>query len=97
LKQGSFIAHLSEEPPISLGEVWTQKEGCNAKPFLGFDGKEAAEEWLTVLKSEGRYDPDKPILEIGENELSEILKRLTKRAGVNTGNENVRFHQLRVS
>ena len=97
LKQGTFIAHdLDAEPPISLGEIYTIKEGVTAKPFLGFDGQEAAKQWLTILKSEGQYDPEKPMLEIGENELTEILKRLTKRAGVNTGNEKVRFHQLRV-
>jgi hypothetical protein len=96
LKQGTFIAHLDEEPPISLGEVYTIKEGTSAKPFLGYDGKEAVKQWLTVLKSNSQYDPDKPMLEIGENELTEILKRLTKRASVNTGNEKIRFHQLRV-
>jgi len=68
----------------------------NAKPFLGYDGKQAVEQWLTILKSEGKYDPDKPMLEIGEHELSETLKRLTQRANVSVGNQNVRFHQLRV-
>ena len=36
------------------------------------------------------------MLEISKSELSEILKRLTKRAGISTGNEKIRFHQLRV-
>ena len=97
LKQGTFIAHsLDAEPPIPLGKIYTTKEGVTAKPFLGYDGREAAKQWLTVLKSEGRYNPNKPMLEISKNELNEILKRLTKRASVNTGNEKVRFHQLRV-
>lgn len=96
LKQGTFIAHLNEELPISLGEIYTVKEGTSAKLFLGYDGKQAVDQWLTVLKSKGRYDPEKPMLEIGENELTEALKRLTKRAGVNIGNQQVRFHQLRV-
>lgn len=97
LKQGTFEAHsLDAEPPISLGEVYTTKEGVTAKPFLGFDGRDAAKQWLTVLKSEGEYDPDKPMLDVGKKELTAILKRLTKRARVNTGNEKVRFHQLRV-
>ncbi|MFC1487871.1 hypothetical protein ACFLRN_09335 [Thermoproteota archaeon] len=95
-KQGTFTAHLTEEPPIPLGDIYTIKEGVTAKPFLGFDGREAAKQWLTVLKSEKRYDPDKPMIEISEKELSQILKRLARRAGVNTGNEKIRFHQLRV-
>ena len=96
LKQGTFIAHLNEELPISLGEIYTVKEGTSAKLFLGYDGKQVVEQWLTVLKSKGRYDPENPMLEIGENELTEGLKRLTKRANVNTGNQQIRFHQLRV-
>jgi len=96
LKVGTFTAHLEEEVPISLGEVYTQKEGVNAKPFLGYDGKQAVEQWLTILKSKGKYNPDKPMLEVGENELTEMLKRLTKRANISVGNEKIRFHQLRV-
>jgi len=96
LKQGTFTAHLNEEIPISLGKVYTIKEGVSALPFLGYDGKEAAMQWLTVLKSKGKYDPDKPMLEFGEKELSETLKRMAKRANLNTGNQRIRFHQLRV-
>ena len=97
LKQGTFIAHvLDAEPPISLGQIYTLKEGVIVKPFLGFDGREAAKQWLTVLKSKGQYDPNKPMLSVGKRELSEILKRLTKRARIKTGNEKIRFHQLRV-
>lgn len=97
LKQGSFIARdLDGEPPISIGEIYTIKEGVTVKPFLGFDGREAAKQWLTVLKSEGQNDPEKTMLDMGKRELSEVLKRLAQRAGVNTGNEKVRFHQLRV-
>ena len=97
LKQGTFEAHnLDSEPPIPLGEIYTIKEGVTAKPFIGFDGREATKQWLTVLKSEAKFEPDKPMLEISESELTEILKRLTKRAGINTGHEKIRFHQLRV-
>jgi len=96
LKQGTFVAHLEEEVPISLGEVYTQKEGTNAKPFLGYDGKQAVEQWLTILKSEGKFNPEKPMLEVGENELTEMLKRLAKKANISVGNEKIRFHQLRV-
>jgi len=96
LKQGTFIAHLNEDVPVSLGEVYTIKESVNAMPFLGYDGQQACKQWLTVLKSKGEYDPEKPILKVGEKELTEILKRLVKRAGINTAGQNIRFHQLRV-
>jgi len=96
LKQGTFTAHLSEEPPISLGEIYTIKEGVLATPFIGPDGKHAAEQWLKILKAKGDYGPDKPMLTIAEKELTENLKRLVKKAHIKTGNQEVRFHQLRV-
>lgn len=96
LKQGTFTAHINQKPPIPLGEIYTQKEGAKAKPFLGPDGKQAVQEWLTVLKSKGEYNPDQPMLQIQEKELTRILKTLTKRANITTGNERIRFHQLRV-
>jgi len=96
LKQGTFLAHLNEEVPVSLGEVYTIKEGVNAKPFLDYDAKKTVKEWLTILESKGEYDPDKPMLDVGEHELSEILKRLGKRANIKTGNQKIRFHNLRV-
>lgn len=96
LKQGTFIAHIDEEPPISLGEIYTQKEGVIAKPFLGSDGKQVVKEWLTVLRSKGKYNPDKPMLQIDEKELTTIVQTLTERANITTGNERVRFHSLRV-
>jgi len=96
LKQGSFLAHFDEEPPCSLGEIWTEKEGAYAKPFLDADAKEAAESWLTILKAKGCYDPEKRMIEIEEEELTQNLKRLVKRARIETGGEQIRFHSLRV-
>jgi integrase len=61
LKQRTFVAHdLDGEVPVSLGELYTFKEGVSAKPFLGFDGREAVKQWLTVLKSQGIYNQKKP-------------------------------------
>lgn len=97
LKQGTFLAHdLNGEPPVSLGEIYTQKEGVTAKPFLTLDGLHAAKQWLTILKSEGKLNANKKMLKLGKRELSKILKRLAVKAGVSTGNEEIRFHQLRV-
>lgn len=108
LKQGSFLAHLDEDPPCSLGEIFTTKEATYAKPFLDADAKEAAEAWLTILRAQGGYPlnfsdvgkslygADSRMIEIGEEELTEIIKKLVKKAGIQIGNERVRFHQLRV-
>lgn len=96
LKQGRFTAHLNEDAPISLGEIYTQKEGILATPFIGPDGKYAAEQWLKILKAKGDYDADRPMLTIAEKELTENLKRLVKKAHIKIGNQEVRFHNLRV-
>jgi hypothetical protein len=39
------------------------------KPFIGFDGRQASKEFLTLLKSEGIFEQNKPLLEISEKEL----------------------------
>lgn len=96
LKQGSFLAHLDEDPPCSLGEIFTTKEATYAKPFLDADAKEAAEAWLTISRARGEYRADSRMIEIGEEELTEIIKKLVKKARIQIGNERVRFHQLRV-
>jgi len=96
LKQGTFEAHLDEKPPISLGEVFTKKKGVKAHPFLDEDAAEASRTWLQVLESKNMRNPDAPVLNIGHLEIDLIIKKLAKRAGINTGNEIVRFHQLRV-
>jgi len=96
LEQGTFLAHFDEEAPCSLGEIFTVKEGAYAKPFLDADAKEAAESWLTILKAKGRYSRDKRMIETDEETLTDIIKKLVKKAGIETGNEQVRFHQLRV-
>jgi hypothetical protein len=99
LSQGHFARALkqreTEEAPILLGEIYTQKEGVNAYPFLTDDGLEAARIWLRNLKSKDRYDDKKPMLEIQEKELTENLKRLAKKAGIDTHGERIRFHCLR--
>jgi integrase len=96
LKQGLFSAHLKEkEEPYSLGETYTEKEGVTANPFLTNEGKMAVETWLKVLESKGLRNDSEPMLSIKKAELSENLKRLAKKSGIETGNEKVRFHSLR--
>jgi hypothetical protein len=99
LKQGHFARALkqreNEEPPIFLGKIYTQKEGIYAYPFLTDDGLEAARVWLQILKSKGTYDDERPMLSIREKELTENLKRLALKAGIETHGERIRFHCLR--
>jgi len=96
LKQGTFEARLKGEAPVSLGEIFTQKEGVKAYPFLDEDAVEASKTWLQILESKGKRDPEERIINISKQEVDLIIKKLAKRAGINTGNEIVRFHQLRV-
>lgn len=96
LKQGLFTAHMKEEEqPYALGKIYTQKEGVTAYPFLSEEGKQASELWLKVLESKGLRDDNKPMLSIKKTELSENLKRLAKKSGIQIANEKVRFHGLR--
>ena len=96
LKQGTFEAHMKGEAPISLGEIYTQKEGVKASPFLDEDAIEASKIWLRILESRGKRDPEERMINISKQEVDLIIKKLAKRSGINTGNEIVRFHQLRV-
>ena len=99
LTQGYFANALKkreeEEPPIPLGKIWTQKEGVYAYPFLTDDGLEAARVWLRILESKGLRDDNKPMLTIREKELTENLRRLAKKAAIDTHGQRIRFHCLR--
>jgi len=96
LEQGTFEAHMKGEAPVSLGEIYTKKEGVKACPFLDEDAVEASKTWLQILESKGKRASEARVINITEQELTLILKRLAKRAKIETGNEIVRFHQLRV-
>jgi len=99
LKQGQFakITRLRqrEEQPWFFGEVWTMKERVKAYPFLTEDGLGAAESWLTVLKSKNMRNDSEPMLLIDEKELTENLKRVASKAGIETFGSRIRFHCLR--
>ena len=96
LEQGLFEARMKGEPPISIGEIYTIKEGVKASPFLDEDAVEASRTWLQILESRGRRDPNARMIDITEQELTIILKKLVKQAEINIGNELIRFHSLRV-
>lgn len=99
LTQGRFARALkrreTEEPPVFLGKAWTEKEGVYAYPFLTNDGLEAARVWLRVLESKGLRDDEQSMLAIEAKELTTNLRRLVKKAGIETHGQRVRFHRLR--
>ncbi len=99
LTQGTFARALElsekQNPPITLGEIYTQKEGVMAYPFLTQDGLEASKVWLLILKSRGLRDDKAPMLTIKSKELSQNLRRLTRKTGLDPHGKRVRFHCLR--
>lgn len=95
LTQGLFAKAIEKEPPVFLGQIYTQKEGIYAFPFLTLDGLEAAKIWLQILKSKGERDDKALMLKISRKELTPNLKRLAVKAGIDTHGCRVRFHCLR--
>lgn len=99
LRQGAFARVIDQnqngEPPYFLGEVYTQKEGVNAYPFLTVDGLEVARVWLQLLKTKGLRDDNAPMLQIRKKELTQNLRRMAKKAGIKTHGRRIRFHCLR--
>lgn len=96
LTRGDLEAYIDREPPISIGEYTTQKESVKAYPFIDSDAKPVIKMMLEKMNREGRIGPNERILEYTNTiQLSRIIRRLTKRAGINIGNKRVRFHCLR--
>lgn len=95
LTQGMFSAAIDKTAPVFLGKVYTQKEGVYAFPFLTEDGQAAARVWLKILESRGMRDDNAPMLTIKPKELSENLKRMAGKAGIDLHGQRIRFHCLR--
>ena len=97
LKIGLFTSvDLDQEPPIYLGEFTTKKEKIRAHLFLDSDAVQVVKAYLSYLKAKhGELNPEKPMLEMTVDNLSLILRRLAKKAGINLGNKQLRFHCLR--
>ena len=83
---------LNQEPPIFLGEISTTKEGISAFPFLDSDAVETIK--LLLESNKDKADSER-VLKIRKKELSVILRRLAKKAGIQSGNAKIRFHCLR--
>lgn len=90
---GSFRGvHLEGEAPIGLGEMGTQKEHIKAFPFLDSDAVQVVKAMLErnpTAKNEDR------VLDVDEETLTKILRRVFDRAHLVSGGKRVRFHCLR--
>jgi hypothetical protein len=96
LTRGDVEPYLDREAPISIGEFQTQKESVRAFPFIDTDLQPVLKLVIERMTREGRTQPNERILNYKrERQLSRILQRLTKKAGIVTGNKEVRFHTLR--
>jgi len=93
LKIGDFTTlNLNSEAPISMGKIYTIKEGIEAYPFLDSDAVPIVRSYLETIDTS---DPDGRMLNIKKNELTTVLQRLAKKANVELGNRHLRFHCLR--
>jgi len=95
LTRGDFEAYIDNPVPISMGEIGTGKEKVPAYPFIDTDAKPVIKNMIDKMTREGRTKPTERILTFKERQLSQTLKRVAKRAGLKTGNKQVRFHCLR--
>jgi integrase len=96
LTRSNLETHINDEPPISIGRIETVKERVPSYPFIDIDAKDVIKTILAKIATDGRTKPtDRILLFKCEIELTRALKRLAKRAGLNTGSQIVRFHCLR--
>jgi integrase len=96
LTRGDLEPYIGREPPVSIGVIPTGKEKVPAYPFIDNDAQPIIKLMLEQMTRDGRTRPtDKVLRYKHEKELSQVVKRLARRAGIETGNKQVRFHCLR--
>jgi integrase len=95
LTRGDFEAYIDNPVPISMGAIETGKEKVPAYPFIDADAKPVIKNMIAKMTREGRANPTERILTFKERQLTQTLKRAAERAGLKTGNKQVRFHCLR--
>jgi integrase len=96
LTRGDLEPYIDREVPISIGEIGTRKESVKANPFIDVDAKPVIKLMLDRMSRKGRTDPSERMLTHKHTiQLSRVLKRLAERAGIESGNKIVRFHNLR--
>jgi integrase len=96
LTRGDVEPYIDRPVPISIGKIGTGKEKVPAYPFIDSDAQPIIKLMLGQMDRKGRTKPTHRILTYKwEKELSQTLKRLARKAGINYGNKRVRFHCLR--
>jgi hypothetical protein len=95
LKRGDLEPYLDRPVPISIGEIITLKEKVKAYPFIDTDALPVIKLMIDKMDREDKTKPTDKVLRCNEIQLTRILKRLTQKAGLKTGNKLVRFHCLR--
>lgn len=96
ITRGQLEPYIDREPPISIGELETEKESVKAFPFVDTDAKPIIKLMLAKMTKEGRTKPNDRILRFkDEIQLSRVLQRLVRETDINVGNKRVRFHLLR--
>ena len=96
LTRGDLEAYLDREVPISIGKYVTQKGRVPAYPMIDSDALPVIKLMLEDMTRQGRTKPNERMLKYKDsNQLTKIVQRLTKRAGVEIGDKRVRFHCLR--
>jgi uncharacterized coiled-coil protein SlyX len=93
LTYGTFrTLDLSQEAPIFLGTIETEKEGVKAYCYLDKDAIEA----VKALLDQNKDKPDnKRIWTARSEDLSPLLRRLADKANIKYGQKRIRFHCLR--
>jgi integrase len=96
IRRGNLEPYIDRETPISIGEFATEKEDVKAFPFIDPDAKPVIKLMLEKMDMEGRTKPsDRILIYKDEIQLSRVLQRVTKKAGIKVGDKEVRFHLLR--
>ena len=96
LTRGDLEPYIDRPVPISIGEYATQKESVKAYPFIDSDAQPIVKLMLEKMTREGRTDPNERMLTFkDEIQVTRVLKRVAEKAGITTGNKNVKFHCLR--
>ena len=96
LARGDLEPYIQRPVPISIGKYSTQKESVPAYPFIDSDAQPVIKRMLGKMSREGRTEPNERMLtHKNAIQLTYVLKRVAKRAGVKRGNKIVRFHCLR--
>jgi integrase len=95
LRIGDLEPYVNNEPPISIGRIKTEKEKVAAYPFIDSDAQPIIKLVLENLAREGKTSADDKVLDLGTIQLTRILQRCVKHAGIEIGNKEVRFHCLR--